>query len=261
MILTHKNQTMLNKLRKENRANYQNFSVNIKYIRYLNKFLLGFTNCSNHIKKKIEKHVTTFFNSNLKLLVTNKQLIFLEAKKFQFLNFEILFKNWKIKKILNKSLKKINIFRSDQILYKKNLKIKKKLIIIKASLKKFKTNLIKKKIMSKNCKPKAIKWLLSYSNNLIVKWFTTTATQILNLYCCCDNFYKIKIYVDYIIRYSALYTLSVKNKVTLSEILNNWSRDMIIKDKKKKLIITKFLSKTYIRDKKKNFYINVFDIE
>merc|ERR1711862_233603 len=93
-----------------------------------------------------------------------------------------------------------------------------------------------------------IKWLLSYSNKLIVKWFYTIAINTLKLYCCCANFYKIKIYVDYIIRFSALYTLALKNKMSFSSILNTWSRDMVIKDKKNEYVLAHYISKTCINN-------------
>jgi hypothetical protein len=111
--------------------------------------------------------------------------------------------------------------------------------------------------MSKSNKPKGIKWLLSYSNKLIVKWFYTIAINTLKLYCCCANFYKIKIYVDYIIRFSALYTLALKNKMSFSIILNTWSRDMVIKDKKNEYVLAHYISKTCINNQKNQFLTDI----
>jgi hypothetical protein len=130
-------------------------------------------------------------------------------------------------------------------------------IIIKASFKNFKNSLIKDKLMSKANKPKGIKWLLSYSNKLIVKWFYTIAIKTLKLYCCCANFYKIKIYVDYIIRFSALYTLALKNKMSFSSILNTWSRDIVIKDKKNEYVLAHYISKTCINNHKNQFLTDI----
>nr|QYC61870.1 hypothetical protein [Actinocyclus sp. mgcode 4] len=251
VVLTHKNQRMLNTLQKINKKCNKTVNFFFEYIRYNNHFLFGF-NCSNLIKNKIEKRITTFFNSNLKLLILDKKFVYTKSNKIEFLNFEIYFKQQNLSN--NKFFKKKKSFKQIKVSNIKNSKIKKHLILIKASLKNFKNILIKDKLMSKSNKPKAIKWLFSYSDKLIVKWFYTIAIKILDYYCCCENYYKIKIYVDYIIRYSALFTLSLKNKVTLSNLLNTMSRDMIIKDKKKKIVLAQFMSKIYINNRKKQFF-------
>jgi hypothetical protein len=257
IILTHKNQTIMYQVnRNKDRHNhiYKNY---LKYIRYNNHFLLGFQ-CSNVTKHKIEKRITTFFNSNLKLLILNKNFIYVRSNKIRFLSFELSFIQGSVStKKFKTSEIKTNKYKNIKLLNKKLSKPKKNLIIIKASLKNFKNSLIKDKLMSKSNKPKGIKWLLSYSNKLIVKWFYTIAINTLKLYCCCANFYKIKIYVDYIIRFSALYTLALKNKMSFSSILNTWSRDMVIKDKKNEYVLAHYISKTCINNQKNQFLTNI----
>jgi len=259
IILTHKNQTILNKLNLNKNKLCNKSKINLLYIRYSNYFLLGLKYYNENINK-IEKRITTFLNSNLKLLVLKKQFINIRLNKISFLSFEIFFKPCRTYTKRLKTKYKKKQFEKIAFSNRKNWKFRKNYIIIKTSLKNFKTFLIKNKLMSKTNKPKAIKWLLSYSNKLIVKWFYTLAIKILNFYCCCDNFYKIKTYVDYIIRYSALYTLALKNKTTFSNILNRWSRDILIKDKKNINLLAKFINKTDIKNQKKQF-LNYIDYE
>merc|ERR1711862_281971 len=93
--------------------------------------------------------------------------------------------------------------------------------------------------------------LTHYSNYLIVKWIKKKSKFLLNLYCCCDNFKKIKIFVDRILRYCASKTLAIKNKLTIQKTIKNWSKNIIIKDKTNKLILEKYLTKQKIQKKKK----------
>jgi len=360
-ILSHKGHVVKRKLNYKSEKNKYNSNV-IRYVRYLNFFLLGIHGSSKLINK-IDKRITTFCNSNLKLLITNKKSIYLPSETVKFLNFEIGFRCLdrlskkygksleKFRKIKNKlkilkdlkALKKKKLIlatfrkilkekphKSSKIRVKKNLNlikftnfqneilgkqqflfltklvkliIKKKMfnlkefqikifklytsisnlnknfkeeitkynaknlksgktkrknsIIIKVSLKDLKRKLIGEGFISKSNKPKAINWLISYSNYLIVKWFHAMAKNLLNSYCCCQNFYKVKIYVDYMVRYSALYTLATKNKLTINETIKRWSRDIIIRDKKNKVILTQFLTKAYIKRIKKTFIQNI----
>ena len=83
-ILTHKNKFLVSKLK-----NFKS-KTHLNYVRYLNVFLLGFTG-SKILVKKIEKYITTFCNSNLKLIVLNTILFRISNNKINFLNFEIFF--------------------------------------------------------------------------------------------------------------------------------------------------------------------------
>ena len=241
-ILTYKNKLLTNKIDKLYNTHLK--LISFKYIRYLNSFLLGF-NCSKTLIKKIEKYVTTFCNSNLKLVVLNSQLFSLKNKKIDFLNFEIFFKKSYF----------ITKFKSNNFSNKKMQlsSINKNYIFIKVSLKIFKKYLIFNNIILNSFKPKVVTWLLMYSNDLIVLWFASLAKNILNYFCCCTNFYKIKIYVDFFIRYSALFTLALKNKLSLSQTINKWSKNLVIKDNQDKLIVVQYLNKSEIKNKKKMY--------
>jgi len=249
-ILTYKNKFLVSKLK-----NFR-FKTHLNYVRYLNVFLLGF-NCSKILVKKIEKYITTFCNSNLKLIVLNTKLFRISNNKINFLNFEIFFKKSFFRADLN--FKK---FSNKKSIHMKSLKLKetyrhKNIISIKAPLKIIKEYFIYNKLIFKSFKPKSVTWLLMYSNHLIVFWFFSLAKNILNYFCCCENFYKIKIYVDFIIRYSALYTLSLKNKLSLSQTLNKWSRDLIIKDNQNKFVAAQYFNKLVIQKKRKTFLQNI----
>jgi len=211
-IQSYKNQLLLHRIKKKHENN--NFQkIQLKYVRCLNYFLLGFC-CSKKLIKQIEKQITVFCNSNLKLFILKKKLINFKSNKVDFLNFEIYLKK--------------------QLSYLTNKK--KNLIFFKVSLKNFKKYLIKYKLISNSNKPKPILWLLAYSNDLILNWFFSLAKFILNYYFYCKNFYKIKIYVNYIIKYSALYTLALKNKCTLNEVIYKWSNHIVIKDQKNNIL-------------------------
>merc|ERR1712157_218441 len=128
---------------------------------------------------------------------------------------------------------------------------KKNLITFKAPLYLVLNNFKQNEILSSKKKTKFVTWLTHYSNYLIVKWFKKKSKFLLNLYCCCDNFKKIKIFVDRILRYCAIKTLAIKNKLTIQKTIKNWSKNIIIKDKTNKLILVKYLTKLEIHKKKK----------
>merc|ERR1711862_889461 len=127
---------------------------------------------------------------------------------------------------------------------------KKNLITFKAPLNLVLNNFKQNEILSSKKKTKSVTWLTNY---LIVKLFKKKSKFLLNLYCCCDNFKKIKIFVDRILRYCAIKTLAIKNKLTIQKTIKNWSKNIIIKDKTNKLILVKYLTKLEIHKIKKNF--------
>ena len=301
-ILTHKTLycPFKTKIKNQN-SNFKRFKI--RYVRYLNFFLIGIIGDFEKNYQKINRYTLTFCNSNLKLLLAYKNPIKVSSKiVINFLNFKINFlefnnflsyskKSFKKysdkKKVTFKILKQKNLLLTTFsncffILKKKQLKKrksylkvltlnkynhlsnlkqfknkKKNLITFKAPLNLVLNNFKQNEILSSKKKTKSVTWLTHYSNYLIVKWFKKKSKFLLNLYCCCDNFKKIKIFVDRILRYCAIKTLAIKNKLTIQKTIKNWSKNIIIKDKTNKLILVKYLTKLEIHKIKKKFLVDL----
>merc|ERR1711920_462560 len=241
---------------------------------------------------KINRYTLTFCNSNLKLLLAYKNPIKVNSKiVINFLNFKINFlefnkffsyskKTFKIlkqknlllttfsncffifkKKQLNRKrsyLKVLTLNKYNHLINLKQFKNKKKnLITFKAPLNLVLNNFKQNEILSSKKKTKSVTWLTHYSNYLIVKWFKKKSKFLLNIYCCCHNLKKIKIFVDRILRYCAIKTLAIKNKLTIQKAIKNWSKNIIIKDKTNKLILIKYLTKLEIHKQKKKFLVDL----
>merc|ERR1711920_1157616 len=209
---------------------------------------------------KINRYTLTFCNSNLKLLLAYKNPIKVNSKiVINFLNFKInflefnkffsyskkSFKKYSDKKQLNRKrsyLKVLTLNKYNHLINLKQFKNKKKnLITFKAPLNLVLNNFKQNEILSSKKKTKSVTWLTHYSNYLIVKWFKKKNQFLLNIYCCCHNLKKIKIFVDRILRYCAIKTLAIKNKLTIQKTIKNWSKNIIIKDKTNKIILIKYL--------------------
>merc|ERR1712176_1627956 len=280
-ILTHKTLycPFKTKIKNQN-SNFKRFKI--RYVRYLNFFLIGIIGDYEKNYQKINRYTLTFCNSNLKLLLAYKNPIKVSSKiVINFLNFKINFlefnkflsyskKSFKILKQKNlllttfsncffilkkKQLKKrksyLKVLTLNKYNHLSNLKQfknkKKNLITFKAPLYLVLNNFKQNEILSSKKKTKFVTWLTHYSNYLIVKWFKKKSKFLLNLYCCCDNFKKIKIFVDRILRYCAIKTLAIKNKLTIQKTIKNWSKNIIIKDKTNKFILIKYLTKLEIQ--------------
>jgi retron-type reverse transcriptase len=101
---------------------------------------------------------------------------------------------------------------------------------INAPLENLRDKLKAKGILSKSNKPRAVGRLMTKPDEIIVSWFRGVGQSFLNYYRCCDNFYKVRVYVDYFIRWSAIHTLSGKHRMSCSRVIVKWSKDLIIKD-------------------------------
>merc|ERR1712174_126153 len=83
------------------------------------------------------------------------------------------------------------------------------------------------------------------------------ADTLFKLFNCKMVFKKIKIFVDRILRYCAIKTLAIKNKLTIQKTIKNWSKNIIIKDKTNKFILIKYLTKLEIHKIKKKFLVDL----
>merc|ERR1712176_1116961 len=244
-ILTHKTLycPFKTKIKNQN-SNFKRFKI--RYVRYLNFFLIGIIGDYEKNYQKINRYTLTFCNSNLKLLLAYKNPIKVSSKiVINFLNFKINFLEFNKRKSY---LKVLTLNKYNHLSNLKQFKNKKKnLITFKAPLYLVLNNFKQNEILSSKKKTKFVTWLTHYSNYLIVKWFKKKSKFLLNLYCCCDNFKKIKIFVDRILRYCAIKTLAIKNKLTIQKTIKNWSKNIIIKDKTNKFILIKYLTKLEIQ--------------
>ena len=76
--------------------------------------------------------------------------------------------------------------------------------------------------------PSVVGYILYLPDDLIVRWFSSLAYDILNNYRCCDNFYMVKNLVDYQIRWSAIFTLTAKHKSTTHKTIKTYTKDLRI---------------------------------
>jgi len=127
---------------------------------------------------------------------------------------------------------------------------------INAPLKILREKLQSKKLISKSNKPVKVAHLIIQPDFIIIKWFSVMGQSLLNYYRCCNNFYKVKNYVDYMIRWSAIHTLAAKHKLSSKNVIAKWSKNLIISDTDGHILI-KFPSNNEIKAMKRTFLSNV----
>jgi len=115
-----------------------------------------------------------------------------------------------------------------------------------APLRKIRKKLKLRGLITENNKPRCVVRLIQLNDKDIVLWFNSVARDLLSYYRCCANFYKVRDYVDYFLRWSLIHTMARKHKASATELIGALSRDMVIKaDEGKKTI--SFLSSNEIR--------------
>jgi Type II intron maturase len=165
--------------------------------------------------------------------------------------FELELKNW------DDSLKP-NILEHRRNSYKKLTSPFKTLPLkINAPFKIIREKLKSNNIISKANRPKAVHRLATQSDKMIVTWFRSIGQGLLNYYRCCNNFYKIKVYVDYFIRWSAIHTLSTKHRTSSKKIIEKLSKNLIIKDSSG-FKLTSFINNNTIKSMGRKFITNVY---
>lgn len=127
---------------------------------------------------------------------------------------------------------------------------------INAPLVDIRARLRERGIISKSNKPKAIGRLIHVPDDKIVSWYKAVGISLLNYYSCCQNFYKIKDYVDYMVRWSAIHTLAGKHKSSCKKIILKYTKDLVIHDRNGNLLIS-FMSSHEIKTMRRQFKINV----
>jgi hypothetical protein len=127
---------------------------------------------------------------------------------------------------------------------------------INAPLADLRDKLRKRGIISKSNKPIAIGRLIWVPDANIVKWYSAVGKGLLNYYCCCHNFYKVKDYVDYMVRWSAIHTLAGKHKSSCKKIIASLTKDLIIKDDDG-FVLAQFINSHEIKTMRRQFRTNV----
>jgi len=127
---------------------------------------------------------------------------------------------------------------------------------INAPLKEIRNKLKDRGIISNSNKPKAIGRLIHTQDNEIIAWYNSVGRGLLNYYCCCQNFYKVKSYVDYMLRWSAIHTLAGKHKSSCRKIIQKYTKNLIIKDDDGN-IIAQFISTLEIKRMGRRFRTDV----
>ena len=209
----------------------------------------------------------------------------IEALKFQILHMSEFSKEWistyqqflqalsgtllfvpeHLKKDLNNLENKILEWEKELIKVSDEPKLKYKELVgrydalppqIEAPLTEIRKKLQQRGVISKSNKPKGIGRLIHVPDDLIVKWYTQVGRGLLNYYRCCRNFYKVKDYVDYMVRWSAIHTLAGKHKSSSKKIIDQYTKDLIIKDQEG-FVIAQFLSTQEIKTLSRKFLSNV----
>jgi hypothetical protein len=127
---------------------------------------------------------------------------------------------------------------------------------INAPLLEIRNKLKDRGIISNSNKPKAIGRLIHSSDSEIISWYNSVGRGLLNYYCCCQNFYKVKDYVDYMVRWSAIHTLAGKHKSSCKKIIQKHTKNLIIKDEEGH-VIAQFVSTVEIKRMRRRFRANV----
>jgi hypothetical protein len=117
---------------------------------------------------------------------------------------------------------------------------------ILAPLKKIRKKLKSRGLITENNKPRCVVRLIQLNDKDIVLWFNSVARDLLSYYRCCANFYKVRDYVDYFLRWSSIHTMAGKHKASATELIGALSRDVVVRDDEGKKTIS-FLSSNEIR--------------
>lgn len=127
---------------------------------------------------------------------------------------------------------------------------------INAPLLEIRNKLKDRGIISNSNKPKAIGRLIHSSDSEIISRYNSVGRGLLNYYCCCQNFYKVKDYVDYMVRWSAIHTLAGKHKLSCKKIIQKNTKNLIIKDEEGH-VIAQFVSTEEIKCMRRRFRADV----
>jgi len=128
---------------------------------------------------------------------------------------------------------------------------------IKVDMKKIVNKFYQRGIVDKKGRPLALRRIFRQDPILIITYFNSIAYGILSFYACSDNFYRIKSFVNYQLRWSLLHTLATKYKTSINK-LNQKFPNLVIYDNDKEV---KFIPMSRVNNLKKEFLINVKEFD
>lgn len=75
-------------------------------------------------------------------------------------------------------------------------------------------------------RPRPISLLMVLEDVDIIKWYAGVGRRWLDFFCCCHNFRKVKIVVNYHLRFSCILTLAEKHESTKREAIRHFTKDL-----------------------------------
>jgi Type II intron maturase/Reverse transcriptase (RNA-dependent DNA polymerase) len=129
-------------------------------------------------------------------------------------------------------------------------------LLLHAPLKGLRERLKFKGILTKFNKPVAVNQIINQPDYVIVGWFRSVAQGFLDYYRCCNNFSRVKNYVNYFVRWSAIHTLAKKYRSSCRDIIFKWSKNLTILNSKGYKLID-FLHNKFIKSMGRKFLMDI----
>jgi group II intron reverse transcriptase/maturase len=155
--------------------------------------------------------------------------------------------------IASKTLKNKGNINSIEAMYMKGKRYS-LLIQIKANMKQIVSKYFTRGLVNKIGKPIALRRMIWEEPSVIIKYYNSIAYGLLSYFRCCDNFYRIKSFVNYQLRWSLLHTLAAKHKTTIRKILIDKYIDLSLKIDNK---VIQFIPLHVVNGMRKDFLINI----
>nr|YP_009710066.1 hypothetical protein [Coleochaete scutata]QFU80171.1 hypothetical protein [Coleochaete scutata] len=111
-------------------------------------------------------------------------------------------------------------------------------------------------VTKKKARPMHVARLLNSTDEDIIRHISGVARGLLNYYRCCDNLYKVKSIIDYQMRWSAIFTLANKHKTSAQQIIQKYSKNLVVRDNEGKPI-AQYLESAMLKKIRPEFLITM----
>lgn len=128
-------------------------------------------------------------------------------------------------------------------------------VVLEAPVKVLYELLQKKGFIDEKMRPLPIDQVAHQDDHRIVAWYRGIAIGLLRYHSFCDNLSKVRSIVNYLLRWSAIYTLAKKHKSSSSQIIANHTKSLVISKDEKTLAA--YLTPTEISGYKKKFIVDL----